>query len=55
MGERTTRFGDEETGVEVCRESSKMLDFFAYSPIIAASMAKLTSRTIETQWSIVLS
>jgi len=53
--ERKTPFGDEETGVEVCRRSRQMLDFFADSPIPATSMAKLTARTIETQWSIVVS
>jgi len=30
--ERKTRFGGEETGVEVYRKSRKMLDFFADSP-----------------------
>jgi len=53
--ERKTPFGDEETGVEVCRKSRRMLDFFTDSPILATSMAKLTPRTIETQWSIVVS
>ena len=53
--ERKTRFGDEETGVKVCRESRQMLDFFADSPIPATSMAKVTPRTIETQWSMVVS
>ena len=53
--ERKTRFGDEETEAEVCRKSASVLDFFADSPIPATSMAKLTPRTIETQWSIVLS
>jgi hypothetical protein len=46
--ERKTRFGDEETAVEVCRKSRKMPDFFADSPIPATSKAKLTPRTIET-------
>jgi hypothetical protein len=53
--ERKTPFGDEETGVEVCRKSRQMLYFFANSPIPATSMAKLTPRTIETQWSMVVS
>ena len=53
--ERETWFGDEETGVEVCRKSRKMRDFFADSTILVANMAKLTPRTIETQWSIVVS
>jgi len=53
--ERKTPFGDEETGVEVCRKSRPLLDFLPDSPIPATSMAKLTPRTIETQWSIVVS
>ena len=53
--ERKTPFGDEETGVEVCRKSRQMLYFFADSPSPATSTAKLTPRTIETQWSIVVS
>jgi|GEM_PF-5847680 len=36
--ERKTPFGDEETGVEVCRKSRQMLYFFADSPIPATSM-----------------
>jgi len=53
--ERKTPFGDEETGVEVCRKSCQVLYFFADSPIPATSMARLTPRTIETQWSMVVS
>jgi len=52
--EKKTRFGDEETGVEVCRRSGEMRDFFADSQIFAASLAKLTSRSIEIQWGIVV-
>jgi len=43
---RKTPFGDEETGVEVCRESRQILCFFADSRTPATSMAKLTPRTI---------
>lgn len=50
--ERKTRFGGEETGVEVYRKSRKMPDFFADSPILITRTAKLTRRTIETQWNI---
>jgi len=50
--ERITRLGDEEAGVEVCRKSRQMLDFFANSPICTTSMAKLTPKTIETGWSM---
>jgi hypothetical protein len=53
--ERKTPFGDEETGVEVCRKSRQMLHFFADSPIPATNMAQLATRTIETQWGIVVS
>ena len=53
--ERKTPFGDEETGVEVCRKSRPMLYFFADSPIPATSMAKVTPRTIETESSMVVS
>jgi hypothetical protein len=53
--ERNTPFGDEETGVEVFQKSRQMLYFFADSPIPATSMAKLTPRTIETQWGTVVS
>jgi len=53
--ERKTRFGDEETGVEICRKSRKILDFLSDAAILATSMAKLTPRTIETQWSILVS
>ena len=53
--ERRTAFGDEETGIEVCRKSRQMLCFFPDSPIPATSMAKLGPRTIETQWGIVVS
>ena len=53
--ERKTRLGDEETGVEVCRKSRQMLDFFDDSPIPATSVAKLTPRTIETESSMVVS
>ena len=53
--ERKTPFGDEETEVEVCRKSHQMLYFFGDSPIPATSMARLTPRTIETQWSMVVS
>jgi len=53
--ERKTAFADEETGVEVCRKSRQMLYFFADSPIPATKMAGWTPRTIETQWSIVVS
>ena len=50
--ERKTRLGDEETGVEVCRKSRQMLDFFGDSPIPATSVAKLTPRTMETESSM---
>jgi len=53
--ERNTPFGDEETGVEVCRKSRQMLYFFADSPIPATDMAKWATRTIETQQGIVVS
>jgi hypothetical protein len=53
--ERQTPFGDERTGVEVCRKSREMLDSFADSLIPATSMARLTPRTIEAQRSIVVS
>ena len=52
--ERKTPFGDEETGVEVCRKSRQMLYFFADSPIPATSMAQLTPRAMETQWGMVV-
>jgi hypothetical protein len=45
--ERTARFGDGETGAEVCRKSRKMPGYFADSPIPATSMARLKSRNIE--------
>ena len=53
--EGNTRFGDEGIGVEVCRKSRQMLDFFDDSPIPATSVAKLTPRTTETESSMVVS
>ena len=53
--ERKIPFGDEETGVELYQKSCQMLYFFTDSLVPATSMAKLTRRTIETQWSIVVS
>ena len=45
--ERTTRLGDEETEVEVCRKSGEMLDFFTDFPIPPTSMGKSAPRTME--------
>ncbi len=45
--ERKTPFADEETGVEVCRKSRQMLDFFTDFPIPPTSMGKSEPRTME--------
>ena len=52
---REARVGDKGTGVEVCRKSCKILEFLPDSPIVITNMAKRMPRTIETQWSRVVS
>ena len=52
---RETRVGDKETGGEVCRRSCKIMEFLPDSPIVITNMAKRMPRTIETQWSRVVS